>query len=90
MGTSPLLTADGVDKMYNQLAEIHAITVAQIALCAHWRRSYSTPSSPSIMFTHTQALSCSIDRSRPLEGYKLHTSSSDNNASHTSRYESCR
>jgi hypothetical protein len=32
----PLLTVDGVDKMYRQLAEIHAITAAQLAECARW------------------------------------------------------
>jgi aminoglycoside phosphotransferase (APT) family kinase protein len=42
--TSPPLTADGVDKMYHQLAEIHAIPTAQLAECAHWCWSDSTPS----------------------------------------------
>jgi hypothetical protein len=42
--TSPPLTADGVDKMYHQLAKIHAITAVQLAECAHLRRSDSTPS----------------------------------------------
>jgi hypothetical protein len=44
LSASPPLTADGVDKMYRQLAEIHAITATQLAECAHWRRSDSTPS----------------------------------------------
>jgi hypothetical protein len=42
--TSPLLTTDMVDKMYLQLAEIHAIAVTQLAECVHWRQSNSTPS----------------------------------------------
>jgi hypothetical protein len=44
LSASPQLTADGLDKMYRQLAEIHAIAAAQLAECAHWRRSDSTPS----------------------------------------------
>jgi hypothetical protein len=36
-------TIDGVDKLYHQLAEIHAIADAQLAECTHWRRSDSTP-----------------------------------------------
>jgi hypothetical protein len=35
----PSPTTDGVDRMYRQLAEIHAITVVQLAECARWRRS---------------------------------------------------
>jgi hypothetical protein len=35
-GVSPPLTADEVDRMYRQLAEIHAITTAQLADCACW------------------------------------------------------
>jgi hypothetical protein len=31
--TSPLPTADEVDKLYHQLAEIHAIAIAQLAEC---------------------------------------------------------
>jgi hypothetical protein len=42
---SPLLTADRVDKMYRQLAEIRAIATAQLAECARWHLSDSTPSS---------------------------------------------
>jgi hypothetical protein len=34
LSTSPPLTADGVDKMYHQLAEIHAIATTQLAECA--------------------------------------------------------
>jgi hypothetical protein len=45
LSASPLLTADGVDKMYYQLAEIHAIAATQLIECACWRRSDSTPSS---------------------------------------------
>jgi hypothetical protein len=30
LSASPLLTADGVDKMYRQLVEIHAIIVVQL------------------------------------------------------------
>jgi hypothetical protein len=42
--TSRLLTTDGVDKMYHRLAEIRAITTTQLAECAHWCWSDSTPS----------------------------------------------
>jgi hypothetical protein len=45
LSTSPLLTADGVHKMYRQLAEIHAVAAMQLLECAHWRRSESTFSS---------------------------------------------
>jgi hypothetical protein len=41
---SPLPTIDEVDRLYHQLAEIHAIGAAQPAECAHWRCSNSTPS----------------------------------------------
>jgi hypothetical protein len=40
---SPPLTTDEVDKMYCQLAEIHTIATVQLAECAHWLRSDSTP-----------------------------------------------
>jgi hypothetical protein len=36
------LTTDGVDKMYHQLTEIHAIAAAQQEDCARWLRSDST------------------------------------------------
>jgi hypothetical protein len=36
LSASSPLTADKVDKMYCQLVEIHAITAAQLAECAHW------------------------------------------------------
>jgi hypothetical protein len=42
--TSPPLTANRVDKMYHQLAEIHAIAAMQLVEYAHWCRSDSTPS----------------------------------------------
>jgi hypothetical protein len=35
LSASPLLTADGVDKMCRQLVEIHAIAATQLAECAH-------------------------------------------------------
>jgi hypothetical protein len=35
LNKSPLPTVDGVDKLYHQLAEIHAIVAAQLAECAH-------------------------------------------------------
>jgi hypothetical protein len=44
MVSSPPPTADEGDILYHQLVEIHAIGVAQLAECAHWRRSESTPS----------------------------------------------
>jgi hypothetical protein len=44
MSTSPPITVDRVDKMYHQLAEIHAITDVQLAECACWRQSDPTPS----------------------------------------------
>jgi hypothetical protein len=34
LSSLPLLTTDGVDRMYRQLAEIHPITAAQLAECA--------------------------------------------------------
>jgi hypothetical protein len=43
--TSAPLTADGVDRMYHQLVEIHAIIAAQLAECARWHRTNSTPGS---------------------------------------------
>jgi hypothetical protein len=42
MSTSPPLTADGLHRMYRQLAEIHAIAAAQLVECAHWCRTDST------------------------------------------------
>jgi hypothetical protein len=45
LSASPLLTADGVDKMYHQLVEIHAITAAQLAECTRWHR-FDPASSP--------------------------------------------
>jgi hypothetical protein len=42
--SSPLSTTNGVDKLYCQLAEIHTITAMQLAECAQWRDSDSTPS----------------------------------------------
>jgi hypothetical protein len=44
LSTSPSLPADGVDKMYHQLVEIDAITAAQLAECAQWRRFDPSPS----------------------------------------------
>jgi hypothetical protein len=43
LGISPLLTTDGVDRMYHQLAEIHAIAAAQLAECGGWCQTDSTP-----------------------------------------------
>jgi hypothetical protein len=34
--SSPPPTADGVDRLYHQLAEIHTITTTQLMECAHW------------------------------------------------------
>jgi hypothetical protein len=42
--TSPLPIADGVDKLYHQLAEIHIIATIQLAECALLHRSDPTPS----------------------------------------------
>jgi hypothetical protein len=39
MSALPSPTADGVDMMYHQLAEIHAIVIAQLAECACWHQS---------------------------------------------------
>jgi hypothetical protein len=39
---SPPPTVDGVDKMYCQLAEIHALAATQLVECIHWHRSNST------------------------------------------------
>jgi hypothetical protein len=44
MVSSPSLTADEVERLYRQLTKIHAINAAQLAECACWRRSDSTPS----------------------------------------------
>jgi hypothetical protein len=33
--TSPPLTTDGLDRMYHQLVEIHAIIGTQLVECAH-------------------------------------------------------
>jgi hypothetical protein len=43
--TSPPLTTNGVDKMYHQLAEVHAIAATQLADCAHRHRSDPTSTS---------------------------------------------
>jgi hypothetical protein len=43
LNASPLPTADGVDMMYRQLAKIHAISAAQLMMCAGWRCFNSTP-----------------------------------------------
>jgi hypothetical protein len=40
--TSPPPTVDGMDGLYCQLVEIHAITAIQLAECARWRRSNRT------------------------------------------------
>jgi hypothetical protein len=48
LSASPPLTTDGVDKMYRQLAEIHAITATQLAECAHLHLSDSTPRSVQV------------------------------------------
>jgi hypothetical protein len=37
-------STDGVDRMYRQLADIHAIATASLAECAHWHRSDPTSS----------------------------------------------
>jgi hypothetical protein len=44
LDASPLPTTDGVDKLYRQLGEIHAISAAQLAECARWHHFDSTPS----------------------------------------------
>jgi hypothetical protein len=41
----PPLTVDRVDRMYCQLAKIHTIATAQLAECAHWHQTNSTPRS---------------------------------------------
>jgi hypothetical protein len=42
--TSAPPTADGVDRLYCQLAEIYAIAATHLAECARWHRSDPTPS----------------------------------------------
>jgi hypothetical protein len=37
-------SVEGVDKLYHQLVEIHAIATTQLAECTHWLPSDSTPS----------------------------------------------
>jgi hypothetical protein len=36
LSASPPLTTDRVEKMYHQLAEIHAIATTQLVECTHW------------------------------------------------------
>jgi hypothetical protein len=43
--TSPLLTTDGLDRIYHQLAEIHIVATMQLAECDHWCRMDSSPHS---------------------------------------------
>jgi hypothetical protein len=43
LSASPPLIANGVDKMFRQLTEIHAIATMQLAECAPWHRSDSLP-----------------------------------------------
>jgi hypothetical protein len=50
LSVSPPPTADGLDKMYHQLAEIHAITITQLTKGARWHCSDSTP---SLVWTRT-------------------------------------
>jgi hypothetical protein len=45
---SPLLTTDGVDMMYHQLAKIHTIAAAPLAECARWHWNGSTPHSTRV------------------------------------------
>jgi hypothetical protein len=52
----PPLTADGVDRMYNQLVKIHIIATAQLVECAHWHRADST------------SLLAQVETSRPRSG----------------------
>jgi hypothetical protein len=40
----PSPTAHGVDRLYLQLVEIHAIIAAQLVECTHWRQSDPTSS----------------------------------------------
>jgi hypothetical protein len=40
---SPPPTTNGVDKLYRQLVKIYATVAAQLAECARWRCSDSTP-----------------------------------------------
>jgi hypothetical protein len=56
LSAPPLLTVDEMDKMYRQLVEIHSISTTQLAECAHWCWSDSTPSS----------VWAGTDRSRPV------------------------
>jgi hypothetical protein len=44
LNASPPPTTNGMDRLYRQLAEIHAITAMQLAECACWRQSDPTPS----------------------------------------------
>jgi hypothetical protein len=45
LSASHPVTADWVDRIYRQLAEIHAITTMQLLECAHWCQTDSTPHS---------------------------------------------
>jgi hypothetical protein len=42
LNASPLPTADGVDKLYLQPTEIHAVVITQLAECTRWCRFNST------------------------------------------------
>jgi hypothetical protein len=43
LNASSLPTADGVDKMYHHMTEIHDITATPLAECTHWHQSNPTP-----------------------------------------------
>jgi hypothetical protein len=47
VGTKPLNalpppSADGVERLYRQLVEVHAIAAMQLVECTHWCQSYPT------------------------------------------------
>jgi hypothetical protein len=50
---SPPLSANGVDRMYHKLPEIQAITAAQLAECAPWRRTGTFEEPRDITTQHT-------------------------------------
>jgi hypothetical protein len=62
LSTSPPLTTDGVDKVYYQLGEIHGIATAQLAECARWHQSDSTPSliQPRTSWKRPTEMPCTI------------------------------
>jgi hypothetical protein len=67
LNATPPPTADGVDKLYHQLAEIHAIVAAQQAECARWCHSDSTPGPVQAKTSQQRLMRC-----HPRQGWLHH------------------